>query len=78
MGGVDTPRRGMNLTNPAALWLLAALPLVWALAWVSRNAHARGRLWSATTVRTLALVLVVLALAFLLFGTFYYLYVKKR
>ena len=53
----------MSLTNPAALWLLAALPLVWALAWVSRNVHAQGRLWSATTVRTLALVLVVLALA---------------
>ncbi len=53
----------MTLLNPAALWLLGALPLVWLFAWYSRRLHALQRLSQATLIRSLALLLLVIALA---------------
>jgi hypothetical protein len=53
----------MGLVHPQALWLLAALPLVWALAYRSRQRHTGWRLLGAAALRSAALALLVLALA---------------
>ncbi len=53
----------MTLLHPQALWLLAALPAVWLLAIVSRRDHARRRLLIGAVLRTIVLLLVVLAIA---------------
>ena len=53
----------MTLSNPHALWLLLALPLVWQVAWLSRHMHVSQRLLLATVTRSLALLLLVIALA---------------
>jgi Ca-activated chloride channel family protein len=52
----------MTLTSPLWLWLLAGLPLIWLLAWYNRAARSRRRLLSATCLRSVALVLITLAL----------------
>ena len=51
----------MSWLHPQGFWLLALVPLVWGLAWVSRNDHARGRLLGGVLLRTATLVLLVLA-----------------
>lgn len=53
----------MTLSNPHALWLLGGLPVVWLVAWLSRKLHVSHRLSLATVARSLALVLLVVALA---------------
>lgn len=53
----------LSLTTPAALWLLAAIPLVWlALRFTRTNFNPRQRMLQ-TIIRSLLLVLVVLAIA---------------
>jgi uncharacterized membrane protein len=51
------------MLHPHALWLLTALPAIWALAYASRGLHARWRLAGATALRSAAFSLMVLALA---------------
>ena len=63
MVGLGPPLRDMTLSNPHAFWLLGIVPLVWLLAWLSRGLHAPRRLSLATGARTLALLLLVVALA---------------
>src|SRR5262245_20370463 len=53
----------MTLAAPIWLWLLAGLPGIWALAWVSRAGRSRRRLVAATLLRSVTLVLLTLALA---------------
>src|SRR3954453_22418526 len=53
----------MTLASPLWLWLFAGLPAIWLLAWQNRAARARRRLIAATLIRSLALVLLALALA---------------
>lgn len=53
----------MTFANPAAWWLLALLPVVWLVAWRARAVHSRLRLAGAVALRTLALTLLVTALA---------------
>ncbi len=63
MGGVGAPYRVMTLANPDALWLLGILPLAWLFAWFSRRLHAPQRMAQATVTRSLALLLLVIALS---------------
>ncbi|HZP88459.1 MAG TPA: VWA domain-containing protein [Burkholderiales bacterium] len=44
------------------LWLLAALPLIWLLAWQHHRRASRARLIWASALRTLTLILITLAL----------------
>ena len=53
----------MTLTNPIALWLLAAIPLLCLLAWRSRRLHAGSRLSVATLVRSIIVLFLAVALA---------------
>ena len=53
----------MTLVHAQALWLLLLLPVVWALAWHDRARHAGRRLFGATVLRTVAVSLVVVAVA---------------
>ena len=53
----------MSFENPSGLWLLAAVPLVWLLAWRNRAALSPRRLAVATLLRSAVLVVVSLALA---------------
>lgn len=53
----------MTLASPFWLWLLAGLPAIWLLAWHNRAARSRRRLACATLLRSLALILLALALA---------------
>ncbi len=53
----------MTLASPLSLWLLAVLPAIWWLAWHHRAARAPRRLLTATLLRSLALILLALALA---------------
>ena len=53
----------MTLASPLSLWLLASLPAIWWLAWRHRAARAPRRLLTATLLRSLALILLTLALA---------------
>jgi uncharacterized membrane protein len=53
----------MTLAAPIWLWLLAGLPGIWALAWVSRAGRSRRRLVAATLLRSLTLILLAVALA---------------
>jgi Mg-chelatase subunit ChlD len=55
----------MSLTfiTPIALLLLALLPLLWALAWVSPQREARWRFWAVLLTRSVLLCALVFALA---------------
>jgi Mg-chelatase subunit ChlD len=53
----------VSLVHPQALWLLAVLPAIWALAYASRDRHLAWRLDGATALRSVALALLALALA---------------
>ena len=53
----------MLFENAAGLWWLAALPVVWLLAWRNRAAISRRRLLAATLLRSAVLALVALGLA---------------
>jgi len=44
------------------LWLLVVLPALWWLTWRSRQGHPRRRLWSACLLRSLSVLLVIVAL----------------
>src|SRR5437867_2822482 len=55
----------MPTVTLATVWplsLLAALPLVWLLAWRNRSGAQRARVASATVLRSLALTAIVAAL----------------
>jgi Mg-chelatase subunit ChlD len=53
----------MSFTNPWALLLLLTLPVLWAIAWPRCNPLRRVRETASLIVRTLIIVLLVLALA---------------
>ncbi|MGD2140715.1 MAG: VWA domain-containing protein [Burkholderiales bacterium] len=53
----------MTLANADALWLLAGLPLIWLFAWFSRKLQAAPRMLLATATRSLAFLLLVVAMA---------------
>lgn len=53
----------MTFVHPQALWLLATVPLLWALAYVSRKRHAGWRLRGAALLRSAALALLAVAIA---------------
>jgi Ca-activated chloride channel homolog len=52
----------VTLASAWPLWLLAALPLLWLLAWRNRAGIGRARVASATVLRSLALAAIVAAL----------------
>jgi hypothetical protein len=53
----------VSFTTPWALLLLLTIPLLWAIAWPRRNPLRRVRETTSLIVRTLIIVLLVLALA---------------
>lgn len=53
----------MTLVHAQALWLLWLVPVVWLLAWRDRARHSRRRLLGAAVLRSLALALLVVAIA---------------
>jgi len=53
----------ISFTNPIYLWALLCLPLVWGLAWLAPRALSPLRRRLSVLLRTLVLLLVVLALA---------------
>ena len=63
MDNLGTAIIAMTLSNPHAFWLLGLVPLLWLVAWRSRDLHTRRRLVLATAARTLAILLVIGALA---------------
>jgi uncharacterized membrane protein len=54
---------GLTWTAPAALWLLAALPIVWAAPLVARTTFNRRQRWLQAAVRSLLLAALAAALA---------------
>ncbi len=53
----------MSFDHPAVLWCLPLVPVLWALAYLDRARHLRRRLLGATVLRSVVLVLVVIAAA---------------
>ncbi len=58
----------LQFEHPSALWLLLGVPLLIAMAVFSRRRISRGRLWMATAVRIVLLLLLVTALSELTYG----------
>src|SRR5215212_9936685 len=53
----------MTLASSHSLWLLVVLPVIWWFAWCARGTRAPRRLLTATSLRTLVLVALGLALS---------------
>lgn len=53
----------MTFAHPQALWLLAALPIVWLFAYLGRHDHTPRRLGGAMVLRTVTVMLLALAVA---------------
>ena len=58
----------LQFEHPSALWLLLGVPLLVAMAVFSRRRISRGRLWMATAVRIVLLLVLVTALSELTYG----------
>src|SRR5262245_39031994 len=53
----------LTLAAPAALWLLAAIPLVWLAVWFSRTNFNERQRWLQAGIRSALLAALALAIA---------------
>lgn len=53
----------LTWTNPAALWLIALIPLVWMALWAARTTFSPRQRWLQASVRSLLLAALVFAMA---------------